>query len=145
MLNIVDEFTRLCHRALVSHSLSGHDVVRCLTQIAMKYGFPRRLRMDNGPEFRSRAVIEWALRHNVVLDYITPGKPTQNAFIESFNGQLREECLDQNVFLDCEDAQRKIDAWREFYNAIRPHSALGGMPPSLFAARHEEALVSTGT
>ena len=100
--------------------------------------------MDNGPEFRSRAVVEWALHHGVRLDYIQPGKPTQNAFIESFNVRFREECLDQELLLDLEDARQKAENWRSFYNNFRPHPALGDMPPRQFLMRQERQL-ATGT
>jgi len=145
VLTTIDEFSKLSPRIVVGHSLGGDDVVRCLQQIAAEHGLPRRLRMDNGPEFRSRPVVEWALRNGVRLEYIQPGKPTQNAFIESFNARLREECLDQELFLDLDDAKRKVENWRNFYNNFRPHSALGGMPPSLFAETWSMPILSTGT
>lgn len=128
VLTIIDEYSKLSPVLRVAHSLTGDDVVRALTQVMAFHGAPKRLRMDNGPELRSRALVAWATTYGVALDYIQPGKPTQNAFIESFNGRLREECLDQEVFLDLEDAQRKVENWRRFYNDERPHSALGGMP-----------------
>lgn len=141
----VDEHSKVSPALAVGHSLTGEDVVRTLNRITLEHGTPKRLRMDNGPELRSRAVVEWALSHGVGLEYIQPGKPTQNAFAESFNARLREECLDQELFLNLEDAKRKIETWRRFYNDFRPHSALGGMPPSRFAAQQQKQLLSTGT
>lgn len=79
------------------------------------------------------------------LEYISPGKPTQNAFIESFNSRFREECLDQQLFLSLNDARQKVEEWRKFYNELRPHSSLGGMPPSLFASKLKEGVALTGT
>lgn len=140
ILTMVDEFSKYAPLLVAAHSLSGDDLVRALSQIAK----PRSLRMDNGPEFRSRAVVEWALKNGVRIEYIQPGKPTQNAYIESFNARLREECLNQELFLDLDDARRKIENWRQVYNELRPHSALGGMPPSRFAAHHQERLLSVG-
>lgn len=144
-LTVVDEFTRESLAIEVDRSIPGERVVRCLEQIVICYGKPVRLRIDNGPEFRSKAVVEWAVKNGVDLSFIEPGKPTQNAFIESFNGRLRDECLNQNLFFNLEDARRKIHAWRKFYNEERPHSALGGMPPRVFARRHQEQLLSVGT
>lgn len=144
-LTVVDEFTRESLAIDVQTSITGEGVVRCLERISLRYGKPQRLRLDNGPEFRSKAVIEWAMKNNITLAFIDPGKPTQNAYIESFNGRFRDECLNQNLFFDLEDAKAKIAIWRDFYNEKRPHSALGGMPPSLFARGLEEKILSTGT
>lgn len=145
VLTTVDEYSKLCPAVAVGFSLTGHDVVRVLNRIAAEYGLPKRLRMDNGPEFRSRAVVEWALERGVRLEYIQPGKPTQNAFVESFNARLREECLDQELFLSLDDAKQKVEQWRDFYNNFRPHSALGGMPPRRFATEQQGLLLATGT
>lgn len=93
---MVDEYSKYAPRLVAAHSISGADVGRALSQILK----PKSLPMDNGPEFRSRAVVEWALNNGVRLEYIQPGKPTQNAFIESFNARLRKECLNQELFLD---------------------------------------------
>lgn len=123
------------HRSGESSRLAGRRLF--MDCIAVEHGLPKRLRMDNGPEFRSKAVVEWALERGVRLEYIQPGKPTQNAFIESFNARLREECLDQELLLSLEDAKQKVEQWRTFYNNFRPHSALGGMPPSRFTAEQQ--------
>ncbi len=97
-------------------------------------GLPAVLQSDNGPEFTSRALDQWAYDNQVRLQFIEPGKPIQNAFIESFNGRLREECLNQHLFLSLDDAQSKIEQWRSEYNRERPHSSLGYLPPEEFAA-----------
>jgi putative transposase len=145
VLTIVDEYSKESPLLLVEHSISGDHVVRALENLAKSRGVPGSLRLDNGPEFRSKALVSWALRNNVALQYITPGKPTQNAFIESFNSRCREECLDQQLFLSLEDARTKIETWRRFYNELRPHSALGGKPPRLFASLDARSLQLTGT
>ena len=141
VLTMVDEYSKIAPHIVVAHSLSGADVVRALSKITL----PKSLRMDNGPEFRSKAVVEWALKNGVRLEYIQPGKPTQNAFIESFNARLREECLNQELFLDLDDARRKLENWRQVYNELRPHSTLGGMPPSRFAEKYKEQVLLVGT
>jgi putative transposase len=92
--------------------------------------------VDNGPEFAGRALDEWAHRRGVALSFIQPGKPTQNCYIESFNGRLRDECLNQHWFLSLADARRIIERWRNEYNTARPHSGLAGRTPSEFAALH---------
>jgi len=145
VLTVVDEFTKESPVVTVEHSISGEYVVRALERLSLQRGKPTALRMDNGPEFRSKALVTWALKNIVRLDYISPGKPTQNAFIESFNSRLREECLDQQLFLSLDDARQKVEEWRTFYNELRPHSTLGGMPPSVFASRLREGVVLTGT
>lgn len=145
VLTIVDEFTKESPALAVEHSISGEYLVRVLERLAAEHGLPGALRMDNGPELRSKALVSWAIKNNVVLDYITPGKPTQNAFIESFNSRCREECLDQQLFLSLADAREKVEAWRKFYNELRPHSTLGGAPPSVFAKGWAQRLQLTGT
>lgn len=145
VLTVVDEFTKESPVLAVEHSISGEYLVRVLEKLAAERGLPAALRMDNGPELRSKALVSWALKNKVRLDYISPGKPTQNAFIESFNSRLREECLDQQLFLSLDDARQKVESWRRFYNELRPHSSLGGKPPSLFASKLKDGVVLTGT
>lgn len=132
-LNVVDEFTRECLAIEVDTSLPGTRVTRVLEQLRAERGVPQMLIMDNGPEFTGKAVDMWAYQHGVQLHFIDPGKPIQNAYVESFNGKFRDECLDQHWFLDLEDARRTIEAWRQDYNMVRPHSALDHQPPVLFA------------
>jgi putative transposase len=133
-LNIVDDLTRECPAIEVDTSLPGVRVVRVLDRLAETRGLPLEIVVDNGPEMIGKALDEWAWRNGVRLHFIEPGKPTQNAFIESFNGRFRDECLNENWFLDIHDARRIIEAWRIDYNASRPHSALGYATPDEFAS-----------
>lgn len=106
-----------------------------MNRLSAVRGVPKRIRVDNGPEFVSRALDQWAYLHEVALDFSRPGKPTDNALVESFNGRLRDECLNTNWFLSLDDARYKIEAWRQHYNESRPHTSLGFVPPSVFAQR----------
>jgi putative transposase len=135
VLNTIDDFTREGLGVAVGRSLPAERVIALLEAIARKRGLPQTIVVDNGPEFASKALHAWAYRHGVTLHFIDPGKPTQNAFIESLNGTLREECLNAEVFEDDDNALMKIEAWRFRYNEERPHSSLGGMPPAQFARR----------
>jgi putative transposase len=115
----------------VCASLEGEDVVRVMERMKMIRGVvPQRIKVDNGSEFISKALDKWAVENGVTLDFSRPGKPTDNAFIESFNGSFRDECLNVNWFLSLEDAREKIGAFKEEYNHFRPHSALGNLTPS---------------
>jgi putative transposase len=134
-LAVVDDYSRECAGIEVAHSISGARVARALDQAAERRGFPRVIVVDNGPEFTSRALDEWAYRRKVQLHFIDPGKPVQNCFIESFNGKFREECLNEHWFTSLEDARRIIEAWRVDYNRARPHSSLGNLTPEEFALR----------
>jgi putative transposase len=133
-LNLMDGFTRQAPRIEVDTSLPGSRVVRMLEEVAQERGYPEAIQVDNGPEFISRAVDQWAYAHSVALHFIEPGKPVQNAFIESFNGKFRDECLNQNWFVSLDEARRIIEAWRVDYNTVRPHSSLGYRTPAEFAA-----------
>lgn len=133
-LNLMDGYTRESLRIEVDTSLPGLRVVRVLEDVARQRGYPQAIRVDNGPEFISRVVDQWAFEHRVELHFIAPGKPTQNAHIESFNGKFRDECLNENWFLTLQEARGKIEAWRRDYNQARPHSALGYQTPEEFAA-----------
>jgi putative transposase len=137
-LNVVDEFTRECLAIEVDTSLPGARVTRVLDQLHEQRGLPELLIMDNGPEFTGKALDSWAYHHGVRLHFIDPGKPIQNAYVESFNGKFRDECLDQPWFVNLADARRTIESWRHDYNHVRPHSALGHQPPALFASMHAE-------
>ena len=116
------------------HLLVGLRVVQVLERAAQERGLPEVIQVDNGPEFISRTVDQWANANGVTLHFIDPGKPVQNAFIESFNGKFRDECLNQNWHTGLEDARRIIEAWRVDYNTVRPHSSLGYQTPEEFAA-----------
>lgn len=133
MLTIVDDCTRECPAIEVDSSLGGLRVRRVLDRIASERGLPEAIVLDNGPEFRGRALAAWSEQRGVRLDFIQPGKPVQNAYIESFNGRLRDECLNANWFTSLSDARRKIETWRQDYNQQRPHSSLNYLPPAEFA------------
>ena len=132
-LTLVDDFTRECLAIEVDTSLGGARVRRVLERVVAERGGPEAILSDNGPQFQSRAVEAWTLEAKVSHDFIEPGKPVQNAFIESFNGRFREECLNTHWFPHLADAQGKIAAWREDYNTQRPHSSLGYQTPREFA------------
>ena len=136
VLTIVDNFSRVSPLIGVGLTYKGHDVVAALDRACKRYGKPERIRVDNGPEFISRDLDLWAYLNKVVLDFSRPGKPTDNAFIESFNGRIRDECLNQHWFLSLEDAQIKIEDWRIEYNTIRPHSSIGKQTPEQFLKEH---------
>jgi putative transposase len=133
MLTIVDDCTRECPAIEVDTSLGGWRVRRVLDRIASERGLPEAIVLDNGPEFRGRALAAWSEERGVRLEFIQPGKPVQNAYIESFNGRLRDECLNANWFTSLSDARRKIETWRKDYNEQRPHSSLNYLPPAEFA------------
>ena len=130
VLNIVDDYSRECVLQIVDFSISGHRLVRELDKLKRK--LPKTIVCDNGPEFTSKAMFFWAKR-TVKLHFIQPGKPTQNAFVESFNGKFREYCLDLNWFASLDDARSTINTWRYHYNHVRPHRSLGKKPPAMFA------------
>jgi putative transposase len=132
-LTIVDEMTREAPAIVVDFSLPGERVVRVLDELGQTRGDADGIVVDNGPEFRSEALDQWAARHHVALHFIQPGKPIQNAFIESFNGRLRDECLNESWFVSLADAQQTIEAGRLDYNITRPHSGLAGRTPEEFA------------
>jgi putative transposase len=132
-LTVVDNFSRECLWIEPGQSIKGMDVVAVLDHLKFSRGLPGTIRLDNGPEFVSRELDRWAYENKVTLDYSRPGKPTDNALVESFNGSFRDECLNVNWFLSMEDARSKIEAWRVEYNEFRPHSSLGDMTPSDFA------------
>ena len=118
-------------------SIRGQDVVEVLQQLKEQHRLPRTIRVDNGPEFTSKRLDQWAYMNGVELDFSRPGKPTDNAYIESFNGRFRQECLNENWFLSLEDAVEKVESWRNHYNGERPHSALGNLSPREFAVLAE--------
>jgi putative transposase len=133
LLTLVDNFSRESLAVEVGQRLTGDDVVKALERVSGVRGAPETIRVDNGPEFISRSLDLWAYWNGVKLDFSRPGKPTDNALIESFNGKLRQECLNQHWFLSLEDANEKVESWRRDYNQHRPHSALGNVPPKEFA------------
>jgi len=134
VFTVVDQFSRLCPILEARSSYKAIDVVNSLKRIERRYGIPKQINLDNGPEFISKELDLWAYARGVKLEFSRPGKPTDNAFIESFNGRFREECLNQNWFLSLEDVQSKLDAWRLDYNHVRPHSSLGYVSPIQYLA-----------
>jgi putative transposase len=135
-LTVVDDFTRENVDIAIDHGISGTCVVRLLDQVACFRGYPRAVRTDNGPEFTSRAFIAWTQLHRIEHILIEPGAPTQNAYIESFNGKFRDECLNEHWFTSLAQAREIITNWRRHYNEIRPHSSCGRIPPAQFAANY---------
>jgi putative transposase len=135
ILNVVDDFTRECLASVLDTSLSGARVVRELDRLCLLRGRPAMIVSDNGTELTSHAVLRWVEETGIEWHYIAPGKPVQNAFVESFNGRLRDECLNEHVFRSLPQARTIVEAWRIDYNTVRPHSSLGGLPPSVFANR----------
>src|SRR5580700_4997945 len=136
ILCIVDDFSRECLATVVDTSLGGVRVVRELERLAIERATPETVVSDNGTELTSCAVLRWATRR-VAWHYIEPGKPVQNAFVESFNSKLRDECLNEYVFTSLGEARTIIEAWRHDYNHLRPHSSLGYLAPEEFAARNQ--------
>ena len=143
-LTIVDDTSKEAPAIEVDVSLTGERITETLDRLAFTQGLPKVLRMDNGPEFQSKALDEWAYRNGVQLEYIRPGKPTDNAYIESFNGKFRDECLNESWFTSLEEAKKTIESWRVDYNENRPHSALGGIPPREFRERQGSVLNNNG-
>lgn len=133
ILTVVDDFTRECLCLVADTSLSGLRVVRELSTVMATRGRPLACVSDNGTELTSMAILRWCQETGIEWHYIAPGKPTQNAFAESFNGRLRDECLNEHWFESLADARSKIEAWRIDYNTVRPHSRLGNIPPAAYA------------
>lgn len=129
ILTIIDLFSRYAPEIDVRPSYRGGDVVETLDRIAHEAGCPKTIRLDNGPEFISKELDLWAFLRGVTLDFSRPGKPTDNAYIESLNGKFRAECLNANWFMSLDEARRKCEDWRRDYNEQRPHSSLGQKVP----------------
>lgn len=139
-LTVVDNFSRECMMIHVDRSIRGEHVVALMKHMQADHDrCPDRIQVDNGSEFISKALDKWAYENGVTLDFSRPGKPTDNPFIESFNGSLRDECLNSHWFLSMEDAREKIESWREEYNTFRPHSSLDNLTPVEYKDRHLEA------
>jgi putative transposase len=133
VLNIVDDFTRECLAIEVDRSLPGARVVRVLERLRAEIGLPQTIVTDNGPEFAGRTLDAWAYAAGVTIRFIRPGKPIENAYVESFNGKFRDECLNEHWFISMVDAQSQIESWRVDYNTVRPHSSLQNQTPDQFA------------
>ena len=138
ILTLVDDFSKEALDLVVEHSISGDYVTRILDRIAQFRGYPSAIRTDQGPEFTGKALDQWAYRNDVELKLVQPGKPTQNAYIESFNGKFRDECLNEHWFTSLPQARDLISIWRKDYNDQRPHSSLGYVTPSEFAVQHRQ-------
>ena len=141
LFTVVDVFTREALAIEVDTSLPGGRVVRVLERLVAERGVPDEIILDNGPELAGKAVDQWAYERGVQLRFIEPGKPIQNAFVESFQGRLRDECLDRHWFVSLRDARHTVEAWRQDYNRARPHSALGYRPPEEFRQAFEAATI----
>jgi putative transposase len=139
VLTVVDTFTRECLALEVDSCLPSRRVTRALDSVIFERGRPESIRMDNGSELTSRHFLSWGIDRRINLAHIQPGKPIQNAFIESFNGRLRDECLNTNWFRNLWEARRKIKAWRHEYNHYRPHSSLAYRTPHEFAQTFAES------
>jgi putative transposase len=128
-LTIVDDCSKKSPGILVDYSITSKDLTDFFDSLK---NLPNKLRMDNGPEMSSRHFLDWAHKRGIELEYIEPGKPIQNAYVESFNSRFRDECLNEEIFLDLADAKKKIEKWRRQYNEIRPHTSLNFKTPQQF-------------
>jgi putative transposase len=140
VLTIIDDYTRSCPGLLTHSSIPGQRVTSFLNQLAVIHGLPQAIRVDNGPEFRGKCFQQWAEQKSIHIDYTEPGKPTDNAFVESFNGKFRDECLNEHWFMNLGHAQEVIRKWRMEYNEVRPHSSLGNKTPYEFVKEHQFVL-----
>jgi putative transposase len=143
-LTIVDDYSRECPVIEVDTSITGKRVVSVLDRLGDIRGLPETITIDNGPEFAGKALDEWAYRRGVKLNFIRPGKPIENAYVESFNGRFRDECLNTNWFLSLKHARSVIEEWRRDYNEVRPHSSLQGSTPREYAVMTAEPLIESG-
>lgn len=129
ILTVIDTFSRYAHAVDARFQYRAENVVATLERVCKQVGYPRSIRVDQGSEFISRDLDLWAYANNVILDFSPPGKPTDNAFIEAFNGRLRAEGLNAHWFMSLVDAREKLEEWRRDYNEVRPHSAIGNTSP----------------
>jgi putative transposase len=143
-LVVVDDYSRECPVIEVDTSLGGRRVVGVLEKLAEMRGLPEVITSDNGPEFTSKVLDEWAYRCGVKLNFIRPGKPIENAYAESFIGSLRDECLNENWFISMNQARELIENWRIDYNEGRPHTSLGGLTPREYVSVNQEILTAVG-
>ncbi len=145
MLAVVDDFTRECLTLVADTSLSGVRVGRELDAVIARRGRPQSIVSDNGTEFTSMAILSWSQETQIAWHYIAPGKPTQNAFIESFNGRLRDELLNETLFASLDHAREALADWKEDYNTVRPHSAIGNVPPAVYAKLSDPEMQRVGS
>lgn len=137
VLTVIDQWSRESVLMEADAALTGQSVVEALDALSRHRPLPKAITVDHGTEFTSKALDEWAYRRGVQLDFIRPGKPVENAFIESFNGRLRDECLNVSSFVSIAHARELIEAWRRDYNDRRPHGALGHLTPSEYALQRQ--------
>jgi transposase InsO family protein len=130
ILNVVDEFTRECLASFVARRIRSQDVILVLADLFLEHGLPEHIRSDNGPEFIARKLRAWLKGLNVEPLFIEPGSPWENGYVESFNGKMRDQLLNGELFYTLKEAQIIIERWRRHYNQVRPHSSLGGLPPA---------------
>ena len=130
LLTVIDEYTRECLAIRVQRRMTSHDVLYTLSELFLEHGVPEHIRSDNGPEFVAKAVRQWLANLGVTTLFIEPGSPWENGYVESFNGKLRDELLNSELFYTLKEAQILIAHWRREYNHLRPHSSLGGRPPA---------------
>lgn len=145
LLNVLDDFNSECLASVPDFSLPGLRVIRELEAIIAIRGKPATIVSDNGTELTSNAVLRWAADQGIEWHYIAPGKPMQNGFVESFNGRLRDECLNEHVFMTLAETRQIVEAWRIDYNTVRPHGRLGRLPPAVFGATRRPAEQRGGT
>jgi putative transposase len=144
ILNVVDDYTREALWMEVSTSISGQHVTRVLDRLIELRGKPKNLLTDNGPEFAGTALDAWTYERKINHQFIQPGKPNQNAYVESFNGKVRDECLNEHWWRNIDHARNKIERWREDYNQVRPHSSLNNQTPEAFAEKSRAPLGGPG-
>ena len=142
VMAVVDDFSRECLALVVDTSLSGYRVACELDELITQRGKPKTIVSDNGTEFTSMAILKWCQETEIDWHYIAPGKPTQNAFVESFNGSFRDECLNETLFSSLAQARAEIKAWKDDYNTERPHSSLGNLTPNEYAANSALKLIA---
>lgn len=142
-LCVVDQFSRRCFAMQLHHSFPTKEVTKTLDKIGYKHGFPECITLDNGPEFTSGEFDAWASERGINLDFIQPGKPNQNGFVESFNARFRDECLNLHIFQSLPEAQMWVNKWRADYNKLRPHSAIGNQTPNEIWLSFQRDLDST--
>lgn len=143
VLNVIDDYSRICPGQIVDVSISGARITRLLDDLAPRTGLPREIVLDNGPGGTSKAMFDWSEKTGARLRFIEPGKPVQNAFVESFNGKIRDECLNPHWFRSLRHAREEIKAWRCHCNAERPHSALAYLSPNEFLTTNAAAALET--
>ena len=144
LLTVIDQFSRQSPVIEPRFSFGGREVAQTLDRVIPETGTPVSITVDHGTEFTSKALEEWAYQHGVQLDFTHPGNPTENGYIESFNGRLRDECLNVHQFMSLDDARDQIENWRIDYNGRRPHSSLGNLTPSEFATLRQDKRTSEG-